>query len=131
MFIGMLNDEQQDALCRIAQFLSKVDGVEDHREEALTAALLEESRLDAVPPAAEADDLEGLLERFDTPTARHAALLESLGVVLADQVITHEEMLAIDLMAKKLEVEPEWVERARDFVQRTLEIQREGRELLG
>jgi len=131
MFISLLNPEQQEGLCAIVQFIASLDGESDQREEMLVAALLEESNLSAIPAAANSgDEVEALLSRFDTPVSKHALLLECFGVALADDVLHENELKAIRAMATSTDVSEAWIERARDYVQRALETQREGLELL-
>ncbi|MDF1564516.1 MAG: TerB family tellurite resistance protein [Deltaproteobacteria bacterium] len=131
MFIGLLNKEQQEALCSIIQFVAKIDGADDAREELLISALLAETSLDTMPATADDQDaVEALLDRFDTPVARHSLLLEMMGVALADNNLHEAEVKAILAVADALKVDREWVDRGRDYVQRTLELQREGNDLL-
>jgi len=132
MFISLLSKDQQEALCAIIQFVARIDGENDAREELLVSALLTESNLDAIPPvAADQDAVEALLGRFDTPVAKHALLLETLGVALADNILHETEVKAILAISDAMKIERTYVERARDFVQRSLDMQREGSELLG
>ncbi len=127
MFIGMLGKEQQEALASILQYVAKLDGENDAREDLLIKALLAESGLASVPEvAADQDAVEALLGRFDTDLAKRALLLESLGVALADDVLHENEIKAILAMADALNVDRAWVDRARDYVQRMLDLQREG-----
>ena len=131
MFIGLLNKDQQEALCSIIQFVAKLDGNDDVREELLVSALLAESILDKLPETAvDQDAVEALLGNFDTPVAKHSLLLEMLGVALADNNLHETEIKAILAVADAMKIERSWIDRGRDYVQRTLEIQREGNDLL-
>jgi len=131
MFIGLLNKDQQEALCSIIQYVAAIDGENDVREEMLVSALLAESNLDNVPAvAADQDAVEALLGRFDTPVARHALLLEIMGVALADDILHETEIKAILAVADALKVDRSWIERARDYVQRAIDTQHEGHDLL-
>lgn len=131
MYIALLDPDQQQALCRILLFVANVDGIEDHREDALNAALLEESSLDEIPQAAaDMDEVKSLLSGFKDRHAGRALLLEAFGVALADAVVHPKELEVIRAIAAEVGVDEAWLERARDYVQRALELQHEGRELL-
>lgn len=131
MFIRTLNPEQQEALCRIVRFIAEVDGEQDARETLVSAALLAESSLSAVPEkAADLDEAIQLAGRFSDSTSRRALILECLGVALADQVAHPAEIEAIHSLSEALQLSDSWVEQARDYVQRQLDMQREGAELL-
>lgn len=131
MFIGILNQEQRENLCRIVQYIASCDGETHAQEAAITGALALETGLDEVPSsAADLDEVEGLLKAFDAPHTRRALVLESLGVALADANLHPEELKVIQAMAKGLELDEAWVETARDYVQRAIDLQREGAELV-
>ncbi len=131
MFISLLDRAQQEALCKIAQFMVHVDDDRDGREALLVQSLLQESALEEVPAAAKTvDEVRELAKGFDEVSAKRALLLELLGVVLADDVAHPEEMKVIHALAEDLSIDSDWLERAQDYVQRQLDLQREGAALL-
>ncbi|MFW5878542.1 MAG: hypothetical protein ACOCVR_01885 [Myxococcota bacterium] len=131
MFIGSLKPEQQHALSRIVRFIAEVDDDDDFREDVLCATLLEESSLQEVPlPAESLEDALSLVEVFDEASAAKALILESFGVALSDNYAHPKELEVINALAAKLGVEEEWVEHARDYVQRVLDLQIEAHRLL-
>ena len=131
MFIPMLTPEQQEALCRIVRFVANVDDDNPYRGDVLALKLQQESILTEIPPAAaNLDEVKGYLPIFNTPLSARALVLESLGVALADQVVHPDELKAIEAIAQGLGLDSAWTERARDYVQRAIEIQREGQEIL-
>ncbi|RMG17704.1 MAG: hypothetical protein D6729_08310 [Deltaproteobacteria bacterium] len=131
MFISLLDREQQEALCKMAQFMVAVDDDRDGREELVVQGLLQESALEEVPEGAKTvDEVRSLAKKFEEGTASRALLLELFGVVLADDVAHPEEMKVIQALAEDLGIDEHWLERAQDYVQRQLELQREGLELL-
>lgn len=131
MFIAMLTTKQQEALCKVVQYIAEVDGNVDYREKLLISALLEESALDEIPAAAkDMDEVKELLGRFDAKVAKRALLLESIGVALADDVVHPTEIRVIEELADGMGISRDWLDSARDYVQRALDVQREANDLL-
>jgi hypothetical protein len=131
MFIPMLTPEQQEALCRIVRFVARIDDNNPVRGDVLVAKLEQESLLTEIPPpAADMDEVKRHLDVFNTPLSKRALVLECLGVALADLVAHPDEVKAIEAIGEGLGLDGAWVERARDYVQRAIEVQREGQDLL-
>lgn len=131
MFIPMLTPEQQEALCRIIRFVARIDDDNPIRGDVLISKLQQESILTEIPPPAkDLDEVKTYLPVFNTPLAKRALLFECFGVALADMVAHPEEMEFINTVSKELGIDQEWTDRARDYVQRAIEIQREGQDLL-
>ncbi len=131
MFIPMLTPEQQEALCRIVRFVARIDDDNPVRGDILVTKLQQESILTEIPPPAkDLEEVKTYLPSFNTPLSQRALLLECLGVALADMVAHPDEVAAIDTISDGLGVERDWTNRARDYVQRAIEIQREGQDLL-
>lgn len=131
MFIPMLTPEQQEALCRIVRFVARIDDDNPVRGDVLQTKLQQESLLTEIPPpAADLEEVKGYLDTFNTPLSKRALVLECLGVALADLVAHPDEVKAIETIGDGLGLDRAWLDRARDYVQRAIEIQREGQELL-
>ncbi len=132
MFIPMLTPEQQEALCRIVRFVARIEEDNPVRGDILITKLRQETVLTEIPePAKDLDEVKTLLPVFNTPLAARALLLECFGVALADLVGHPDEVSVIEAIGDGLGIEHDWLERARDYVQRAIEIQREGQDLLG
>lgn len=132
MFIAMLTPEQQESLCRIVRFIARIDDDNPVRGGVLVSKLQQESILsDIPPPAKNMEEVKTYLGAFNTPLSAKVLLMECLGIALADMVAHPDEVKAIKEIGEIINIEPEWIDRSFDYVQRAIELQREGQELLG
>lgn len=131
MYLGLLSLVQRQAFCQLGLFIITVDGEVDERELRLLDAAQREMELYVLPerPASMAKARQ-LMELFDTPLSRNVALLEAVGLALADRVIVPAEREVLDAMCAQFEIPTARIDEYREFASRILDLFEEGELLI-
>jgi len=129
MFLGLLSERQRHAFAIVARFITRADGtVLD--EERWYLHILEKEIGAPPPPPGDEGEIEDALALFDNPLSRNILLIESLAVALSDGRFDPREEEAISLIARRLGMRPEKVERFRIYAERIVKLVDEGEDLI-
>jgi hypothetical protein len=129
MFLHILTLDQQTAFLALAKKFIATDEVlssDEHNQLELAMAETGWDFDEEVPDMA----IEDIVALFDTPTSRRVALLELIGIGLADQEFHPNENAFVCDLASRWGMDTGIVPKLQSWVERQLQLAREGEELL-
>lgn len=124
MFLGQLEDRQKEAFLVLADRVIRADGVVAEQEEAMLAAMKTEMGL---PSDMRPDDrsVEDVAPLFSSRPSKVAALLELIGLSMADGHYHDDEAAVLESIKNSFNVTPAEYEVMRNWVIRQLALVRE------
>jgi hypothetical protein len=129
MFLHILTLDQQTAFLALAKQFIAADEVlsgEEHNQLELAMAEVGWDFDEEVPEMSKED----IAKAFDTPSAQRVALLELIGIGLADQEFHPNENAFVCDMAQRWGIAEGTVPKLLSWVERQIALAREGEDLL-
>ena len=129
MFLAQLEERQKAAFLVLADTIIRADGAVAHQESAMLAAMKAEMGLsDAVEP--DGRSIGDAVSVFATRPTKIAAMLELIGLSMADGHVHDREASALETLASAFGLPPVEFEVLRNWVVRQFALTREAAVLM-